>query len=199
MADDKRGRDKQARDADRRQRERAVAAELERMDETEPPVEEADLGDLETGLDAVAFPASGAEVLDAVGDLEIDGPDGTVAVADLVPDTDEVRFESASDVRVRVRRPTVAGAMTRVEEASDELRDADLSGSKRTAYEKTFRALASVEADDDDEGVGVVADWTVGRIRDDETLPSSRDVRREAARFCRENGYQVGNDQWLGI
>lgn len=199
MADDKSARDKQARDADRRQRERAVAAELERMDETEPPVEESALGELEAEIDAVAFPASGTEVREAIGDREIDGPDGTVAVADLVPDTNEVRFESAIDVRLRVRRPTVAGAMTRIEEASDELRDAELSGSKRTAYEKTFRALSSIEADDDDEGVRVVADWIVGRIRDHETLPSSRDVRREAARFCRENGYRVGNDQWLGI
>ncbi|WP_255679363.1 hypothetical protein [Haladaptatus salinisoli] len=38
MADNKSGRDKQADDAERCQRERSIAEELERGDETEPPV-----------------------------------------------------------------------------------------------------------------------------------------------------------------
>ena len=40
MADTKRGRNKQARDADNRQREREVEEERERTDETEPPAED---------------------------------------------------------------------------------------------------------------------------------------------------------------
>lgn len=199
MADDKRGRDKQARDADKRQRERAVAAELERMDETEPPVDESQLGELESGLESIAFPATGAAVVEAIGDREIESVDGTVTIADLVPDSDDETFESPTDVQIRVQRPTVAAAMKRVLEASETLQDAELGASRRKAYEKTFRALKSVEADDDDEGIRVVADWIVGRIRDDETLPGSRDVRREAARFCRENGYDIRDDEWLGI
>lgn len=199
MADDKRGRDKQARNADRRQRERDITAELERMDETEPPVDESELGDLERGLESLEFPATGTEVVRAVGDREIESADGTYTVGDLVPDSDEETFDSPVDVRVRAQRPTVAAAMKRVLEASEPLRDAELTGSKREAYEKTFRALKAIDADDDDEGIAVVADWIVGRIRDDEELPGSRDVRREAARFCRENGYRIGNDEWLGV
>lgn len=199
MADDKRGRDKQARDADRRQRQRAIAAELERMDETEPPVDESELGELESGLESLEFPATGAEVVEAVGDVVLEAGGDTHTVEELVPASDVGTFESPTDVRVRVRRPTVAAAVKRVLEASESLQDAELGGSKRQAYEKTFRALASIEADDDDEGVRVVADWIVGRIRDDGTLPGSRDVRREAARYCRENGYQVRNDEWLGV
>lgn len=198
MADDKRGRNKQARDADRRQRERDVLAELERMDETEPPVEESALGELERALESVSFPATGAEVVAKVGDREIEAVDGVHTLGALVPDTEAATFDSPVDVRVRAQRPTVAAAMKRVIEAGESLRDADLQSSKRTGYEKTFRALKSIEADDD-EGVTVLADWIVGRIRDDKTLPSSRAVRREAARFCRENGYQVRDDDWLGV
>jgi len=86
MPDDKRGREKQARDADRRQRERDVAAELERWHETEPTVDAEDLGD-----------------------------------------------------------------------------------------------------------------WILAAIREDERLPDSRGVRRRAADYCRDQGYQVGNNEWLGV
>ena len=43
MADNKSGRDKQAQDADQRQRERAIQEELKRMDEPEPPVDTSEL------------------------------------------------------------------------------------------------------------------------------------------------------------
>ena len=43
MPDDKRGREKQARNADRRQRERAIATELDRMADPEPPIDETEL------------------------------------------------------------------------------------------------------------------------------------------------------------
>nr|WP_321163900.1 hypothetical protein [Halolamina pelagica] len=56
MADDKQGRDKQAHDAERRQRERAIQAELERYDETEPPVDDAELDEIEEELETVSFP-----------------------------------------------------------------------------------------------------------------------------------------------
>lgn len=45
MADDKRGREKQAADAERRQRERALDEALERADETEPPSEAVETDD----------------------------------------------------------------------------------------------------------------------------------------------------------
>lgn len=199
MADDKEGRDKQAHDEERRQRKRDVAEELERGDETEPPVEATDLGDLETELESLAFPATGTEIVAAVGDREVDAADGTYTVEELVPDTDEETFDAPAAVRVRVQRPTVAAAMKRVVEASETLPNTDLGGSQRDAYEKTFRELEAIDADDDDEGIQVVRDWIVERIREKEKLPGSRDVRRRAAKFCRTNGYQVRNDEWLGI
>ncbi|UPW01366.1 hypothetical protein M0R88_04490 [Halorussus gelatinilyticus] len=195
MADNKSGRDEQADDADRRQRERSIAEELERGDETEPPVETGVLADLES----VAFPATGAEVVDAVGDREVESADGTYTVEELIPDTDAETFDSPATVRMRVQRPTVAAAMKRVAEASRTLPNADFRGSQREAYEKTFQELEAIDADDDDEGVQAVGDWVVEQVRAKEKLPGSRAVRRRAAKFCRSNGYQVRNDEWLGI
>lgn len=199
MADNKSGRDKQADDEARRQRERDLETELERGDEPEPSVDEAVLDEVESDLESVSFPATGADVVAAAGDREVDAGDGSYAVAELVPDSDAETFEAPTDVRIRVQRPTVATATKRVVEATDRLSSADLGGSQRDAYVKTFRELAAIDADDDDEGIRVVSDWIVERIREKEKLPGSRAVRREAARFCRSNGYEVRNDEWLGV
>ena len=199
MADDKSGRDKQADDAERRQRERDVAEALEREDETEPPVDATELGDLEAELESLEFPATGTEVVSAVGDREVESVEGTYTIEELVPDTDGETFDSPTAVRLQVQRPTVAAAMKRVLEASETLPNAKLRGSQREAYEKTFRELKAIDADDDDEGIQAIGDWIVERIRDKGKLPGSRAVRRQAAKFCRANGYQVRNDEWLGI
>lgn len=199
MADDKRGRDKKAHDDDRRQRERDIVAELERMDETEPPVDAAELEDLETELDTLEFPVTGAELVAAVGDREIESVDRTYTVSELVPETEEETFDSPSEIRVRVQRPTVATAMKRIVEASDTIQNVELRGSQRETYEKTLRELEAIGADDDDEGIQVVTDWIVEQIHDKQSLPGSRAVRRRAAKFCRANGYQIRNDEWLGI
>jgi len=199
MPDDKRGREKQSRDADNRQRQRDIAAALERSDETEPPVDTDELETLTPELDTVAFPATGSEVVEAVGTREVDAAGGTKRIADLVPETGEETFDSPDDVHVRLQRPEIAASMKRIVEASDRLRNARLGYSQREAYEKTLRALKAVDADDDDEGVEVVTEWIVERIRDDETFPGSRAVRRRAAKFCRENGYEIRNDEWLGV
>lgn len=199
MPDDRRGREKQARDEENRQRERDVLEALERGDETEPPVEASTLADFESALDAVEFPATGTAVVESVGDHEVESTDGTYAVAELVPESDEVVFDAPADVRTRIQRPTVAAAMKRVVEASESLPTPGVWGSQRQAYEKTFRELKAIDADDDDEGIQAISDWIVGRIRDKEKLPGSRDVRRQAAKFCRENGYEVRNDDWLGV
>lgn len=196
MADDKNGREKQARDADRRQRKRDVAAELERWEETEPPVEAETFADLESDLESVAFPATGADVVAAVGDREVEAGTERYAVEELVPEAEE--FDSPAAVRERVQRPTVAAAMKRIVDASEPLHE-DLRGSQYDAYELTLRELRAIDADDDDEGVRVITDWIVERIAEKGKLPGSRDVRREAAKFCRRNGYQVRNDEWLGV
>ena len=199
MADDKDGREEQAQNADRRQRERDVLAALERNDETEPPVDERTLGELEAELDALSFPATGSEVVATVGDRTIESEAGVHTVADLVADTDDETFDEPAAVRARVQRPTVAGAMKRVVEQCRSVQQVSLGPSQREAYEKTFRALKAVDADDDDEGIQYIADWIVERIDEKGKLPGSRAVRREAAKFCRSNGYPIRNDEWLGI
>ncbi|MEF8785945.1 MAG: hypothetical protein V5A45_08430 [Haloarculaceae archaeon] len=199
MADDKRGREKQANDADKRQRERDIVAELERQDETEPPVEEDELDEFEAGLDSLEFPVTGDEIVAAVGDLEIESADGSYHVTELVPETATEQFATPSAVRVRVRRPSIAAAMKRILEANASHNTEQLSGSQREAYEKTLRKLKAIDADDDDEGIQVLTDWIVDQITENETLPGSRAVRREAAKFCRANGYQIRNDEWLGV
>jgi hypothetical protein len=199
MADNKGGRDKQARDVDRRQRERDLAAELARGDEPEPPVDAAELVDVEVELESLPFPATGSDIVAAVGDRVIESTEGTYPVEALVPETDAETFESPRAVRTRIQRPTIAVAMKRVAEAAATLPNAELSGSQRDAYEKTFRALEAIDADDDDQGIRVIADWIVERIHDNEALPGSRGVRRQAATYCRANDYQVRDDEWLGI
>ncbi|QSG04473.1 DUF5789 family protein [Halapricum desulfuricans] len=199
MADDKRGREDQARNRERRQRAREIATELKRGEEPEPPIEPAALVDLESELESVSFPATGADVVETVGDREIESVDGPYTVGELVADTDAERFDTPESVRVRVQRPTVATAMKRVVEAAGTLRNEELGDSQRTTYEKTFRELKAIDADDEDEGIEVVADWIVDRIHEKERLPGSRAVRRRAAEFCRENGYEIRSDEWLGI
>ena len=199
MADNKKGREEQAQNAERRQRERAIAEELERRDEPEPPVDPSELAYFETELDAVEFPATADEVVATLGDREVEAADGTYTVEELLPETDVETFESATAVRERVERPTVAATMKRIVEASESLPRETLSGSQWDAYQKTLRELAAIEADDDDEGVRVLGDWIVDRIAEKETLPGSRAVRREAANFCRSAGYEIRNDEWLGV
>jgi hypothetical protein len=199
MADDKRGREKQADDADRRQRKRDVRAELRRGDEPEPPVELADLDEVERELGAVSFPATGSDVVSAVGDREVDADDGPYAVADLLPNSELDRFAEPADVRDRIQRPTVAGTMKRIVERADEAGANDLEGSQWSAYERTFLELEAIDAVDEDEGIRVVGDWVVARIDETGTLPGSRAVRRRAAKYCRANGYDVRNDEWLGV
>lgn len=199
MADNKDSRDKQAHDADRRQRKRAISAELARGDEPEPPVENATLDGLDSDLEAVSFPATGADIVPVIGDRTIDTDDERYTVEELVPAIESDTFESPSAVRVRVQRPTVATAMKRVLEAADTIPNTEVGQSQRDAYEKTFRALIAIDAVDDDEGVTAIADWIVERIDEKGTVPGSRGVRRQAAKHCRANGYEIRNDEWLGV
>lgn len=196
MADNKNGRDKQARDQENRQRRREMLAELERMDELEPDVEEEELDDLEAELEAVTFPATAATIVDAVGDYQIDE---THTAADLLPETETESYETPTEVKMRVQRPTIAGAMKQIVEASAETRGVSFGNSQEEAYEKTLRALRAIDADDDDEGVDYMTKWIVEQIREKGKLPGSRAVRREAAKFCRREGYSISNNDWLGI
>ncbi|SEH58099.1 hypothetical protein SAMN05192561_10920 [Halopenitus malekzadehii] len=199
MADDKNGRDKQAQDAERRQQERAIATELERGDEQEPPIETDERTGLEAALEAVSFPATGTTIVATIGEYEVESAEGSYSIEALLPETDTEQFDSPAAVRVQVAAPTVAAAMKRVVEASKTLPQTEFGWTQRKAYEKTFEELNAIDADDDDDGVRSISDWIVDRIHDTERLPTSRAVRREAAALCRSNGYEVRTDEWLGI
>jgi hypothetical protein len=196
MADKKKSRDKQAHDEDRRQRQRDMEEAQERMGESEPPIDDADIAGI--GLDSLSYPATGADIAENFGDDVIESSDESYRVKELVPETEAEKFNSSSDIEERLKRPTVAEAMKRVVEALGEVQHAGFGSSQRDAYEKTLRELKDIDADDDDEGVNVVTDWIVERIHEKEKLPGSRAVRKRAAEFCRENGYEIRNDEWLG-
>lgn len=199
MGDDKDGRDKQAQDEDRRQRQRDLEAALERGDEPEPPVEPVAVDALVEEVGALSFPASGADILDAVGDRQLDADGNRYPLEALVPETDVPRFDRPDDVREHLERPTVAAALKHVLEASDTPDGAKLKGSQYDAYERTFQELRDIDAVDGDEGISVMTDWILERLENKGKLPGSRDVRRQAAKYCRSTGYSVRNDEWLGV
>ncbi|WP_256300894.1 hypothetical protein [Haloarchaeobius salinus] len=199
MADDKRGREKQARDADMRQRKRAILEELERTSESEPSVDFETLAEAEAALETVSFPATGRQVVEVIGGIELGAREGPVQADELLPNADAETFDSPTAVRRRLQRPTVASAMKRVVEAVDQARHVELSSSQRDAYEKTFTSLEDLAPDDEDEGIPYIRDWILDQISHDSELPGSRSVRREAAKFARKNGYPVANDEWLGV
>lgn len=90
-------------------------------------------------------------------------------------------------------------AIDRVREAesSEGLRDDDLDD-QYEMYERTFRALEDVTPTDNDEGIAVVADWIVERLRETGERPSSRAVRQRARKYCQRNGHEIGDNDWLG-
>ncbi|WP_318568776.1 hypothetical protein [Salinigranum marinum] len=95
---------------------------------------------------------------------------------------------------------SIDSTIERITEAEGEagLRDDDRD-QQHKVYEKTFRALEDVAPDDDDEGVTVVADWIVEEIRTTGKRPTSKSVRRRARAYCEHNGYEVSNNDWLGV
>lgn len=195
MPDDKRGRDKQADDEDRRQRERAMETYLARRDEAEPPLDDT----FKSTLEPVEFPATGADVVAEVGDHEVDLEPGTYHLDDLVPEVATETFESPARLHGQVKRPTVATAMKRILEAAADLQGVEFGTSQRDAYERTFLELVDIDPVDEDQGVPTIADWIVSRMHESGSLPGSRSVRREAANYCRSNGYEVRSDEWLGV
>jgi hypothetical protein len=199
MADDKNARDKQARDEDNRQRERAIETALARGGESEPPIVPADLDYIENELTDLEYPVTGTDVVTTVGDREIESTEWTYKIRDLVPDTDTETYAAPTEIRERIEQPTVATAMKQIVEASESLQHASLRESQGNAYQKTLQELAAIDADDDDEGIRIVGDWIVDQIHEKETLPDSRAVRRKAAKYCRANDYEIRIDEWLGI
>jgi hypothetical protein len=195
MADDKAGRDEQAQNKSRRQRERALEEELERGGEPEPAMPSA----ATDALDDLSYPVTGEDLVDAVGNRVVEAGTETVPIADLLPATDREVFESPTPVRNRVRYPGVARAMKRIVETADPRLAEPLRGSQRDAYEKTLRALADIDALDDDAVVRELTEWITASVAESGSFPGSRSIRRQAAKIARSHGYEVGNDDWLGV
>lgn len=195
MADNKSGRDKQAHDEAKRQQKREMVAELERMDETEPAIPEADLHELKDELSELSFPATGAELVAEIGEVPVYEE---YVAADLLPETDNDRYETPGAVTAQVQRPTVASAMKAVTEASEAASTVEFGRSQWDAYQKTFRALVAIDGDDD-ELVRVVTEWILEQVETKESLPGSRGVRRQAANVCRAEGHEISTNDWLGV
>lgn len=199
MADDKNGRENQAQHEDRRQRERALEEELERMDEAEPEIEPTDLAELESELDALSFPASGSDIVAAVGDHELTAADEHIAVGDLVPETESELFDSPESVRAQVQRPTVAAELKRIVEATEAAGAVEFGTSQQEAYLKTLTALRALDPGDDDEPIREISDWILEQITEKGELPGSRGVRRQGGKIARKHGFEVSNNDWLGV
>lgn len=192
MGDTRDGRDEQSRNRDRRDIERSVREELARWHEVEPP------DDVVAALDAVAYPADTEDVAAAVQGFEVAVGDDAVPVAEVVQLAAPVRFRSAREARQTVERPSVAAALRRIEAACQRWDHRDAFRERRAAYEKTLQALEDIDGDDDNEGITVIAAWIVGELAEKDKLPRSRRLRKRAAAFCRDNGYEVRDDDWLG-
>ena len=93
----------------------------------------------------------------------------------------------------------IDAALQRIAEAESE---GDISKDDREqqheVYEKTFRALEEVTPDDDDEGITVVSKWIAEQIQSTGKRPGSRAVRQRARKYCQKNGYEIGDNDWLG-
>lgn len=104
MADDRQGRDKQADDAERRERERAVEEALTRADEVEPSRDDPgeQLGALDEALETHEYPTTTEELVEAYGDYEVETQRGSASLGDVLAPTDDQTFASADEVRSQV-------------------------------------------------------------------------------------------------
>lgn len=109
MADDKKGRDKQADDEERRQRKRELEEARDRGDEAEPEPEPIHddagerLGDLDEALEEQEYPTTTEEVIEAHGDREVEAQEGWKSVDEVLAPVDDETYESADDVRSRIQ------------------------------------------------------------------------------------------------
>ncbi len=101
MADDKNGRNKQADDERRRQRERDVAEARARGDEAEPAGEE--LGDLDGALRDHDYPTTGEQLIEAYGDRTVESKGGWRSLEDILTPAAGETFDSPDDVRTRIQ------------------------------------------------------------------------------------------------
>ncbi|WP_049998701.1 DUF5789 family protein [Halococcus sediminicola] len=105
MADNKKGRDKQADDEERRQRERDVEDARDRADETEPPRDDTGetLGDLDEALENHDYPTTTDELIEAYGDHEVESQGGSKSIDELFIPLDDETYDSPDEVRNRIQ------------------------------------------------------------------------------------------------
>lgn len=106
MPDDKQGRDDQADNAERRQRERELQEARDRADEPEPVAAESNdqLGALDDALETHDYPTTAAELVSAYGDREVETQDGSKTVDEVLGPVGDESYDSADEVRNRIRR-----------------------------------------------------------------------------------------------
>lgn len=104
MADDKQGRDKQAHDEERRQREQDLQEARERGDEPEPIHDEPGerLGELDEALENHDYPTTTDELINAYGDHEVQTQDGWTPLNEVLASIDNETYTSAKDARKRI-------------------------------------------------------------------------------------------------
>ena len=67
--------------------------------------------------------------------------------------------------------------------------------SRRRAYEKSIEEVRDVAGTTE---AKQLAQWIEEYVRDERELPTSRQVRKEGAEICRDAGYSVSTNDWLG-
>lgn len=97
MADNKQGRDKQAHDAERRQRKRELKEARERADEAEPIA--ATDWELEAVLEESDYPATSVDLIDAFGHQEIEARSDSYTLEELLEPVDEGSYDSPEEAR----------------------------------------------------------------------------------------------------
>ena len=102
MADDKRGREKQAADKDRRQRERAMEEAVERGEEAAPEETAYSLEDITPVLEQESYPITAATLVDRHGDRTITTSEGDISLQDVLSDVSDEIYESPDAVRDRI-------------------------------------------------------------------------------------------------
>lgn len=77
----------------------------------------------------------------------------------------------------------------------EQYKEAKSGRSRRRAYEKS---LEEVRDTADTAEANQLAEWIATRIREKKKLPSSKQVRKQGAKICRDSGYSVSTNDWLG-
>lgn len=67
--------------------------------------------------------------------------------------------------------------------------------SRRRGYEKSIEEVRDTAGKPE---AKQLAQWIESRIREEETLPSSRTVRQKGAEICRDAGHPISTNDWLG-